>query len=71
MERKRLATKLTIELPLSKDAHITRKERGQDWGKCGESSGRRRKTKALHRAEKLAGCAKHKQEGRKRWGRRG
>ena len=39
-------------------------------GKQGESSGRRRKTKAQHRAKKSAECAKHKQEGRKSTGRR-
>lgn len=75
VKRKRPATKLTMELLLSKDEYIT----GKEWhrpgdrgarGKWGKSSGRRRKSKAQHKAKKSAECAKHTQEGRKGTGRR-
>ena len=59
VKRKRPATKLTMELLLSKAR-----------GKWGKSSGRRRKSKAQHKAKKSAECAKHTQEGRKGAGRR-
>lgn len=64
-----------MELLLSKDEYITGKEWDQPGdrrarGKWGKSSGRRRKSKAQHKAKKSAECAKHTQEGRKSTGRR-
>lgn len=69
VRRKRHATKLTMELYLSKDVHITGKKKAR--GKWGQSSGRRKTNSQWHRAKRLAECAEQEQEGRKRKGDRG